>query len=88
LSTFLDRYYYIFDFAAPFQLNFRLEDVTFDLQFIDASSSTYKNFVAFIERQVRESSNFWSKFNLNSLNPVILFVHKMPQSLKAKYNKQ
>jgi len=52
LSTFLDRYYYIFDFAAPFQLSFRLVDILFDLQYNNASSSQYKSFVAFIEGQL------------------------------------
>ncbi|XP_015778540.1 PREDICTED: uncharacterized protein LOC107356405 [Acropora digitifera] len=50
--------------SAPFQLNFRLEDVTFDLQFIDASSSKYKDFVAFTERQL-----------ITVFEPFVLAVH-------------
>ncbi|KAK2571916.1 Polycystin-2 [Acropora cervicornis] len=38
--------------TAPFLLSFRLVDITFDLQFINTSSSKYKNFVAFIQRQL------------------------------------
>ncbi|XP_044184816.1 polycystic kidney disease protein 1-like 2 [Acropora millepora] len=38
--------------STPFLLIFRWKDITFDLQYTIASSSKYKNFVAFTERQL------------------------------------